>query len=42
MASNISSHTAGEWAMFWPLGHSSQLKIIGQFSMAIFTPCSSA
>ena len=28
--------------MLWPPGHSSSLKIIGQFSIVTFTPCASA
>ncbi len=39
---NISSQTAGVDARFVPPGHSSYEKSIGQFSIAIFTPRSSA
>jgi hypothetical protein len=39
---NISSQAAGVEARFVPPGHSSQLKIIGQFSIATLTPRRSA
>ena len=32
----------GDHAMLWPPGHSSSLKIIGQFSIVTFTPWASA
>ena len=42
MSANIRRQIAGEWARFFPAGHSSRVKDMGQFSMPIFTPCSSA
>ena len=42
MRGNISRQIAGENARLLPPGHSSALKIIGQFSIAIFTPRSAA
>ena len=42
MSANIRRQTAGVLARFLPPGHSSRVKIIGQFSMPIFTPLSSA
>jgi hypothetical protein len=42
IAENISSQIAGAYARFVPPGHSSYEKIIGQFSIAIFTPRSPA
>jgi hypothetical protein len=38
MAANSSRQIAGVAARFVPPGHSSQLKIIGQFSIAMRTP----
>jgi hypothetical protein len=42
IAENISSQIAGAQARLLPPGHSSYEKIIGQFSIAIFTPRSPA
>ena len=39
---NIRLQMAGEMAMFFPPGHSSFVKSMGQFSIAIFTPWLSA
>ena len=42
MSANIRRQIAGEVARFLPPGHSSLPKLIGQFSMPIFTPLLSA
>jgi hypothetical protein len=42
IASNICSQIAGDQARLLPPGHSSSLKIIGQFSIATLTPRSPA